>query len=67
MARLYPAAARRAPASAAAPCHRRRFVLLYDPEEPDAWGGPFRVICYAQAPLETDIGVDPDKPNPVGE
>ena len=36
-----------------------RFVLLYDPAEPDAWGGPFRVICYAQAPLETEIGVDP--------
>ena len=36
-----------------------RFVLLYDPEEPEAWGGCFRVICFAQAPLETDIGVDP--------
>lgn len=36
-----------------------RFVLLYDPAEPDAWGGSFRVVCYAQAPLETDIGVDP--------
>lgn len=36
-----------------------RFVLLYDPSEPDAWGGPFRVICYAQAPLETEIGIDP--------
>ncbi|TPW76185.1 DUF3000 domain-containing protein [Schumannella soli] len=36
-----------------------RFVLLHDPEEPEAWGGPFRVICYAQAPLETDIGLDP--------
>lgn len=36
-----------------------RFVLLYDPTAPDAWGGPFRVICYAQAPLETDIGIDP--------
>ena len=36
-----------------------RFVLLYDPEEPDAWGGPFRVVCFAQAPLETDIGLDP--------
>lgn len=36
-----------------------RFVLLYDPAEPDAWGGPLRVVCYAQAPLETDIGVDP--------
>ena len=36
-----------------------RFILLYDPEEPDAWGGPFRVVCFAQAPLETDIGLDP--------
>ncbi|TXK17503.1 DUF3000 domain-containing protein [Homoserinibacter sp. GY 40078] len=36
-----------------------RFVLLYDPEEPDAWGGPFRVVAYAQAPLENEIGVDP--------
>ncbi len=36
-----------------------RFVLLYDPEEPEAWGGPFRVVCFAQAPLENDIGVDP--------
>jgi len=36
-----------------------RFVLLYDPEAPQAWDGVFRVICYAQAPLETDIGVDP--------
>lgn len=36
-----------------------RFVLLYDPEEPDAWDGAFRVVCFAQAPLETDIGVDP--------
>jgi len=36
-----------------------RFVLLYDPSSPDAWGGPFRVICYAQAPLETEMGVDP--------
>jgi hypothetical protein len=36
-----------------------RFILLYDPEEPEAWGGAFRVVCYAQAPLETDIGLDP--------
>ncbi|TFD94032.1 DUF3000 domain-containing protein [Cryobacterium lactosi] len=36
-----------------------RFILLYDPEEPDSWGGPFRVVCFAQAPLETDIGIDP--------
>lgn len=36
-----------------------RFVLLYDAEEPEAWGGAFRVVCFAQAPLETDIGLDP--------
>lgn len=36
-----------------------RFILLYDPAEPESWGGPFRVVCFAQAPLETDIGVDP--------
>lgn len=36
-----------------------RFVLLYDPAGSEAWGGQFRVVCYAQAPLETDIGVDP--------
>lgn len=36
-----------------------RFILLYDPEEPEAWGGAFRIVCFAQAPLETEIGLDP--------
>lgn len=36
-----------------------RFILLHDPLEPDAWGGAFRVVCFAQAPLEAEIGVDP--------
>jgi hypothetical protein len=36
-----------------------RFILLYDPSEPEAWGGVFRVVCFVQAPLETEIGVDP--------
>lgn len=36
-----------------------RFVLLFDPDSPEAWGGRFRVVCFAQAPLETDIGLDP--------
>ncbi|WP_395246081.1 DUF3000 domain-containing protein [Agromyces sp. MMS24-K17] len=36
-----------------------RFVLLYDPDGQEAWGGRFRVVCFAQAPLETDIGLDP--------
>jgi hypothetical protein len=36
-----------------------RFILLHDPEAPEAWGGVFRVVCFSQAPLETDIGIDP--------
>jgi hypothetical protein len=36
-----------------------RFILLYDPSAPEAWGGVFRVVCYVQAPLETEIGLDP--------
>ena len=36
-----------------------RFILLHDPDEPEAWGGAFRIVCFAQAPLETDIGLDP--------
>jgi Protein of unknown function (DUF3000) len=36
-----------------------RFILLYDPEAPEAWGDVFRVVCFAQAPLEPEIGIDP--------
>jgi hypothetical protein len=36
-----------------------RFILLYDPVAQDAWGGHFRVVCFAQAPLETELGIDP--------
>jgi len=36
-----------------------RFIVLHDLEMPEAWGGDFRVVCYAQAPLERDIGSDP--------
>jgi hypothetical protein len=36
-----------------------RFILLYDPSEPEAWGGAFRIVCFVQAPLETEIGLDP--------
>ncbi|WP_298742490.1 DUF3000 domain-containing protein [uncultured Microbacterium sp.] len=36
-----------------------RFILLHDVDEPDAWGGPWRVVCFAQAPLEPEIGTDP--------
>lgn len=36
-----------------------RLVLLYDPEEPEAWMGPWRIVSFAQAPLEPEIGMDP--------
>lgn len=36
-----------------------RIVLMYDPESEAEWGGPFRIVCFAQAPLEIEIGVDP--------
>lgn len=36
-----------------------RFILLHDADEPDAWDGPWRVVCFAQAPLEPEIGTDP--------
>lgn len=36
-----------------------RFILLHDPDEPEAWGGAWRIVCFAQAPLEPEIGIDP--------
>ncbi len=36
-----------------------RLVIMYDETEPEAWGGPWRVVCFAQAPLEAEIGADP--------
>ncbi|MGZ0710822.1 DUF3000 domain-containing protein (plasmid) [Coraliomargarita sp. W4R53] len=36
-----------------------RLVLLHDEEGPAAWNGSWRIVCFAQAPLETDIGTDP--------
>lgn len=36
-----------------------RFIVLYDADEPEQWGGPWRVVSFAQAPLEVEIGLDP--------
>ena len=36
-----------------------RLILLHDPDEPAGWEGAWRIVCFAQAPLEPDIGVDP--------
>ena len=35
-----------------------RFIALHDPDEPEGWGGAFRIVTFAQAPLEPEIGVD---------
>ena len=36
-----------------------RIVLMHDPDSAEEWGGDFRIVCFAQAPLEVEIGVDP--------
>lgn len=43
----------------ASPYGSGRFLLLHDPASRDEWGADFRVVCFAQAPLEQEIGVDP--------
>lgn len=41
------------------PAGAGRFVLMHDPASAEEWAGEFRIVCYAQAPLELEIGVDP--------
>ncbi|MEZ0166709.1 DUF3000 domain-containing protein [Kineococcus sp. LSe6-4] len=36
-----------------------RFILLHDPAAPEEWAGPFRVVTYARADLEAELGADP--------
>ena len=36
-----------------------RLVLAWDADEPEAWGGPMRLVAFARAPLETDLAPDP--------
>ncbi|WP_426325741.1 DUF3000 domain-containing protein [Microbacterium sp. E-13] len=50
---------RSAPGDTDAPYGTGRLVLLHDPEEPAPWNGPWRIVCFAQAPLEPEIGIDP--------
>ena len=32
--------------------------MLHDPDSAEQWGADFRVVCFAQAPLELEIGED---------
>lgn len=36
-----------------------RFILLYDPHGQEAWDGDLRVVAFATAAVEEDIGRDP--------
>jgi hypothetical protein len=36
-----------------------RFVLLHDPEEPEAWGSDLRVIALVKAVVEPELAEDP--------
>ncbi|WP_167142294.1 DUF3000 family protein [Canibacter zhoujuaniae] len=36
-----------------------RLILLHDSNSVDSWGSDFRFVCYAQAPLELEMGDDP--------
>ena len=36
-----------------------RFVLLHDPGGQEGWTGPFRVIAYVRAALDSEIAADP--------
>lgn len=36
-----------------------RFVLLHDPDEPEPWEGAWRVVTYAKAAVEPEVGHDP--------
>lgn len=36
-----------------------RFVLLHDPSAPEPWEGEWRVVTYAKATVEPELGHDP--------
>ncbi|MDI6942367.1 MULTISPECIES: DUF3000 domain-containing protein [Microbacterium] len=36
-----------------------RLILLHDPDGQESWGGSWRIVTFAQAPLEPEIGTDP--------
>lgn len=47
------------PGATQSPYGTGRLVLLHDAQEPSAWNGAWRIISFAQAPLESEIGIDP--------
>lgn len=41
------------------PAATGRFVLLHDPSGPEPWEGTWRVVSYAKAQMEPEVGHDP--------
>ncbi|GAA1179031.1 DUF3000 domain-containing protein [Ornithinimicrobium humiphilum] len=41
------------------PAATGRFVLLHDPAAPEPWEGEWRVVTYAKAQMEPEVGQDP--------
>lgn len=40
-----------------------RLVFLYDPSAPEAWGSAYRMVVFAQAPIDPLMGQDEFLPN----
>lgn len=40
-----------------------RLVFLCDPDRPEAWGSAYRMIVFAQAPVDPSMGADQFLPN----
>ena len=40
-----------------------RLVFLCDPERPEAWGSAYRMVVFAQAPVDPSMGADQFLPN----
>ncbi len=36
-----------------------RFIVLHDPDEPEAWDGAWRLVTYATCQLDPEMGADP--------
>ena len=35
-----------------------RFIILHDPKGQETWDGPFRVVSFVRAPMESDVVTD---------
>jgi len=40
-----------------------RLVFLFDPQAPEQWGSAYRMVVFAQAPVDTTMGADQFLPN----